>query len=73
MILLSQRRWTAVAIADLLGCHPVTVRRWIHRYNSGGVAALADRLRPGRPSQYCPAWSVGVGASWSKRTKAQSW
>jgi transposase len=30
------------AIAELLGCDPATVRRWIHRYNTHGVAGLAD-------------------------------
>lgn len=49
MILLSHRGWTAVAIAELLGCDPSTVRRWIHRYNQHGVAGLVDRPRPGRP------------------------
>jgi transposase len=49
MILLSHRGWTAGAIAELLGCAPSTVRRWIHRYNTHGVAGLADRPRPGRP------------------------
>jgi transposase len=49
MILLSARGWTASSIAELLGCDPVTVRRWIHRYNTHGVAGLDDRPRPGRP------------------------
>jgi transposase len=49
MILLSQRRWPPAAIAELLGCDQVTVRRWIHRYNHDGVAGLADRPRAGRP------------------------
>ena len=49
MILLSHRGWTAVAIAELLGCDPSTVRRWIHRYNQHGVAGPVDRPRPGRP------------------------
>jgi transposase len=49
MILLSHRGWTASAVAELLGCDPSTVRRWIHRYNTHGVAGLADRPRPGRP------------------------
>jgi transposase len=49
MTLFSQQRWTAAAIAELLGCDAVTVRRWIHRYNAHGVAALADRPRSGRP------------------------
>jgi transposase len=49
MILLSQQGWTAAAIAELLGCDPRTVRRWVHRYNQEGTGGLADRPRPGRP------------------------
>jgi transposase len=49
MILLSCRGWPPTAIAELLGCDPVTVRRWIHRYNQDGVTALADHPRCGRP------------------------
>jgi transposase len=49
MILLSQQGWTAAAIAELLGCDPRTVRRWVHRYNQQGTGGLADRPRPGRP------------------------
>jgi Winged helix-turn helix len=49
MILLSSQGWPPSAIAELLGCDPITVRRWIHRYNQHGVAGLADRSRSGRP------------------------
>jgi transposase len=49
MILLSQHGWPAAQIADLLGCDPSTVRRWIHRYRQHGPTALADRPRAGRP------------------------
>jgi transposase len=49
MILLSQRSWPPAAIAELLGCDPATVRRWIHRYNHHGVTGLTDRPRAGRP------------------------
>jgi transposase len=49
MILLSHRGWPPAAIAEVLGCDPATVRRWIHRYNSHGVTGLADRPRAGRP------------------------
>jgi transposase len=49
MILLSHRGWTAVAIAELLGCDPSMVRRRIHRYNQHGVAGLVDRPRRRRP------------------------
>src|SRR6266545_2468731 len=34
---------------DLLDYDPSTVRRWIHRYQHHGTAALADRPRSGRP------------------------
>jgi len=36
-------------IAELLDCHPATVRRWIIRFNDEGLAGLADRPRSGRP------------------------
>jgi hypothetical protein len=49
MILLSHQRWPLAAIAELLGCDPSTVRRWIHRDTTHGVAGLGDRPRAGRP------------------------
>jgi transposase len=49
MILLSTQHWSPTAIAELLGCDPTTVRRWIHRYNTRGADGLADRPRSGRP------------------------
>jgi hypothetical protein len=49
MILLSHQGWSAATIAELLGCDPRTVRRWVHRYNTHGAHSLADRPRPGRP------------------------
>jgi transposase len=49
MILLSARGWDAAQVAELLGCHPRTVRRWVRRYQTHGVGGLADRPRAGRP------------------------
>ena len=49
MTLLSCQGWTAASIAELLGCDPSTVRRWVHRYNTHGTAGLCDRPRAGRP------------------------
>jgi transposase len=49
MTLLSCQQWPPAAIAELLGCDPSTVRRWVHRYNTHGTAGLYDRPRPGRP------------------------
>jgi hypothetical protein len=49
MVLLSLQGISAAQIAVLLECHPATVRRWIGRFNTEGMAGLADRPRCGRP------------------------
>jgi|SRR5215470_8131300 len=49
MVLLSLHGLSPAQIADLLECHPATARRWISRFNAGGLAGLADRPRCGRP------------------------
>jgi transposase len=49
MVLLSAAGMSPAQIADLLDYHPATVRRWLHRYRTDGVAGLPDRPRPGRP------------------------
>jgi transposase len=49
MILLSHQGWPSAAIAGLLDYDPLTVRRWIHRYNHEGIDGLSDRPRAGRP------------------------
>jgi transposase len=49
MVLLSLRGLAPSQIAELLDCHPATVRRWIGRFNAEGLAGLAGRPRPGRP------------------------
>jgi transposase len=73
MILLSHHGMAAATIAELLGCDPATVRRWIHRYNTHGVDGLTDRPRAGRPRLGSPrlgerirqllrqskAWTIG--------------
>ena len=37
------------AIGAGLGCHPKTVRQWLHRFNAEGLDGLGDRPIPGRP------------------------
>jgi hypothetical protein len=49
MVLLSLHELPAAQIAELLECHPATVRRWIGRFNGEGLAGLADRPRCGQP------------------------
>ncbi len=41
--------WEVAAIADWCGRAEVTVQRWVGAFVSGGVAALADAPRSGRP------------------------
>ena len=42
MVLLSLRGLTPAQIAELLDCHPATVRRWISRFNAEGMTGLAE-------------------------------
>jgi transposase len=49
MIVLSTQGMTAPDIADLLGYHPGTVRRWLNRFTIEGVPGMDDRPRCGRP------------------------
>ncbi len=41
-------------IARHLGVRPNVVRTWADRYRAGGLAALPDRPRPGRPRTFSP-------------------
>jgi transposase len=49
MVLLSADGMPAADIAEVLGYHPGTVRRWLDRFTVAGVDDLADRPRSGRP------------------------
>ncbi len=49
MVLLSLQGLSPAQISVLLEFDPATVRRWIGRFNTAGVAGLADRPRGGRP------------------------
>jgi transposase len=44
--------WDGASVPDLaqrLGCHPKTVYKWLHRFNTNGIDGLADLPRPGVP------------------------
>jgi transposase len=49
IITLSWAGLHTTAIAAELGCHPKTVREWLHRFNAEGLDGLGDRPIPGRP------------------------
>ena len=59
MVLLSLHGLAPSQIAELLDCHPATVRRWISRFNAEGIAGLADRPRSGRPGWAGAGWRAG--------------
>lgn len=59
-ILLSQRRYAAVDIADIVGVCSATVRQWIHRYNREGVAGLYNR-KPRKRSSAVSSVLVKLG------------
>lgn len=42
-------------VAELFGENDTTVQRWVHRFEQGGLRALRDGLRPGRPRSLDPA------------------
>lgn len=46
---------TGAMIAHRLGCTDRAVRKWIRRYNEGGLAGLKDLPRSGRPRHLEPA------------------
>ncbi len=54
-VLLAKRGRTAQDIADALGCSLKAVKNWVAQYNAGGIAALHDRPRSGRPPLLDPA------------------
>ena len=49
MILLAAEGVSNRQIAGRVGCKPQIVKRWRDRYQAGGIKALADRPRSGRP------------------------
>src|SRR4051794_39546853 len=53
-VILAKRGWTAPLIAQSLGCSLRSVKSWVAQYNRGGVVALRERPRPGRPRRLDP-------------------
>src|SRR5258707_638827 len=62
IVLLAFWNWSNAAIAAELGCSVTTVRTWRHRFAAGGMPALADRPRSGRPEVHGPSTRLAVVA-----------
>lgn len=55
--------WDLAAIAAWCGRTEATVRRWLAAYHTGGVTALADAPRAGRPRQADDAYLAALAAA----------
>jgi transposase len=49
IVLLSAQRTGVHEISEMVGLHPINVRKWIHRFNRFGINGLYPRRSPGRP------------------------
>src|SRR5690242_16869426 len=62
-----ERGQTVASVARWVGRSRQTVRRWLGRYRCGGLAALSDAPRSGRPpradAEYLAVMEVAVQAS----------
>jgi len=54
IIELAGQGWRVPAIAAEVRLHEQTVRAWLRRFNTAGLAGLKDAPRPGRPATYTP-------------------
>jgi transposase len=63
IVLLAHQRWPNQRIAAALGCAVTTVRAWRRRFVRGGMPALADRPRSGRPQVYGPDVRLAIVAT----------
>jgi transposase len=53
-VILARQGWTAPTIAQSLGCSLRSVKNWVAQYNRGGLEALHERPRAGRPRRLDP-------------------
>jgi transposase len=63
IMLLAYAGWPNAQIARELGCTAGTVRTWRHRFVRGGMPALSDRPRSGRPEAYGPDVRLAIVAA----------
>ena len=53
-VILAKQGWTASHVAQSLGCSLRSVKNWVAQYNRGGLEALREQPRPGRPRSLAP-------------------
>lgn len=52
VILLSHRKYKIDVLAEIFSVDRDTISDWIRRWEEGGIRALSDASRPGRPRKY---------------------
>ena len=52
IVMLSGQGYSSTEIASLVGRHPASVRKWIHRFNKRGISSLINAPSPGRKRSY---------------------
>lgn len=62
-VLLSAQGRPIAELAEILGAERDAVGRWLAHWEEGGVAALADAPRPGRPRQVTPQQEAALVAA----------
>ena len=63
IVLLAHAGWPNAQIAAELGCVVNTAREWRRRFVQGGMPALHDRPRSGRPEEYGPDVRLAIVAT----------
>jgi transposase len=53
-VILAKQGWTASHVAQSLRCSLRSVKNWVAQYNRGGLEALREQPRPGRPRSLAP-------------------
>jgi transposase len=68
VVQLSDRGYTVQALAEVFDLHEQSVRSYLHAYAQGGIAALPDAPRSGRPRKLPAEYAGGADsqAAWRR-------
>jgi transposase len=70
VLLAAEQKLTAPAIAQIVRVNDQTVRNWLRRYESQGLAGLFDEPRPGAPRKVTDAYEQRLLAVVRQRPRA---
>jgi transposase len=70
IVLLAQARYETQQIARIIRQSPLTVRRWLHRFEVEGCAGLVESPRSGRPPAITPAVEIFLREAVAKSPRA---